>query len=241
MSPTDFFANNLPRDQFGLWRIKSTNFASVLPHVQLNNMAILNQNFDQRKVLREHSAKLLNWKNGATRIVLTNLMAIISRKDFAGLLLHHMPAAFLKQTFRDVWAAEPEILNATSAHKFRDKNDVSQYLIRAWQMVSGNFEPRNISAHGEHFTYIKNDFSPVVRAILLRRFRGRKLEMFCISDEKIKNFRRAKREINSALNEILPQKSTFEINNSRSKFVEFAVRPNVEYLMENSAPQVATR
>jgi hypothetical protein len=215
MKSTDFFsAEGLPRDQFGLWRIKTTKYGSVLPHVALNNMAMLNQNFNQRKVLQKQQRTLLDVRNGAIYLALTLLMAVISRKDFANMLFHHMPAAFLKQTFRDVWAAEPEIMHTTSSNAFRSKDDVSQYVVRAWQMVTGNFEPRTISHGSEHFTYIKDDFSPLTKAIRTRRLHGRKLEMFCISDEMIKDFARAKQEVNAALEAILPEKSSFEMQNA---------------------------
>lgn len=214
MKPGDFFnSDGLPRDQFGLWRVKTTRYNSVLPHVCLNNMAVLNQNFKQRRVLREQRKKLFDMRNGSTQLALTLLMSTISRKHFANILFHHMPAAFLKQSFRDIWAAEPDILAKTSSSRFRSKDDVSQYLVRAWQMVSGNFEPRNISANSEHFTYLTTDYSVMTRAILTRKLRGRNLDMFCVSDEKIKDFKRARDELNEALEQILPNRSTFEIHN----------------------------
>ena len=234
MKPGDFFsAKGLPRDQFGLWRAKTTKYSSILPHVCLNNMAVLNQNFNQRKVLKDQRTKLYDPRNGATCLTLTALMSVISRKDFANILFHHMPAAFLKQTFYDVWAAEPEILAHTSSHKFRSKDDVSQYVIRAWQMISGNFTPRNISAHGEHFTYLTDDFSALTRAIHTRRLHGRSLEMFCISDEKIKDFTRAKSEIDTALEQILPEESAFEIRGHATSTSELAERLNTENVLEN--------
>lgn len=238
MQPHDFFSRQgLPRDQFGLWRVKTTRYDSVLPHVCLNNMAVLNHHFSQRRVLRAQRAKLLDPRNGFTRLTLTALMGVISRKDFASLLFHHMPAAFLKQSFRDIWDAEPEILTRTSSHKFRSKDDVSQYLVRAWQMASGNFVPRNIAAHGEHFTYLTNDFSILTNAILSRKLRGRSLEMFCISDEKIRDFGRAKYEINAALEQLLPAKSAFELHELEYNTVDTADQLDAENLLKNALLQ----
>jgi len=235
MKPTDFFSlSGLPRDQFGLWRVKTTKYNSVLPHVCLNNMAVLNQNFSQRKVLRQQRTKLFDARNGTTNLALTMLMSVISRKHFANMLFHHMPAAFLKQSFRDVWDAEPEILTRTSANKFRSKDDVSQYLVRSWQMVTGNFEPRNITAHGEHFTYLTNDYSPLTRAIQTRRLGSKRLDMFCVSDEKIKDFSRARDEINAALEQILPTQSSFEIPTFNSE-LEPAITLGTVSLSSNGA------
>lgn len=238
MDPSDFFSTKgLPRDQFGLWRVKTTKYSSVLPHVCLNNMAVLNQNFDQRTVLRKEYAKLFDPRNGMTRLSLTALMSVISRKDFANMLFHHMPAAFLKQSFFDVWEAEPEILSNTSSHKFRSKDDVSQYLVRGWQMINGNFTPRNIAGRGEHFTYLRRDFSPLTQAIEKKRLGMRSLEMFCISDERIKDFSRAKLEINAALELLLPEKSSFEIGESNIIIAEFDELHGAEMLLNTSAVQ----
>lgn len=231
LKPTDFFSlDGLPRDQFGLWRVKSTKYDSVLPHVYLNNMAVLNQNFKQGEVMSEEYRRLLDLRNGAIRLALTVIMSAISQKDFANMLFHHMPAAFLKESFHEVWAAEPDILASTSSHKFRSKDDVSQYLVRAWQMISGNFEPRNITATSEHFTHITDDFNALTEAIRTRKLRLRRLDMFCVSDEKITDFGKAKREINDALEDIMPNKSTFEIANRREiKARDLAIpkRPSV--------------
>lgn len=235
MQPTDFFSTEgLPYDQFGLWRVKTVKYNSVLPHVSLNNMAVLNQNFNQRKVLRKQRAKLFSLRNGSMYLALTILMSIISRKHFANMLFHHLPAAFLKQTFRDVWAAEPDILASTSSHKFRSKDDVNQYLIRAWQMINGTFEPKNISAHGEHFTYLTNDFTALTDAIYNQKLGRKRLDMFCVSDERIKDFDRAKQEITKALNQIFPEKSSFEINNSVDA-TKIKLQSDVEVVLNKEA------
>lgn len=212
MKETDFFsADNLPVDQFGLWRIQARYYNDVLPHVCVNNMSLLNQNFSQQQVLRTHRNKLLSPRNGAIHVGLTLLMSTLSRRGFANMVFHHMPAAFLKHTLQSLWDAEPQILHRTSSHKFRSKDDVSQYAARAWQMLCGNFEPRNISGYGKHFTYIVDDFSVVVRAIDTGRYRGRRLKMLCVSDEMINDFERAKQEIGEALERRLPAQSSFEI------------------------------
>jgi len=226
LKPTDFFSRDgLPRDQFGLWRVKATKYSSVSPHVYLNNMAVLNQNFKQSDVLTEEYRRLLDLRNGAIRLTLTVIMSLISQKDFANMLFHHMPAAFLKQSFREVWATEPEILASTSSHKFRSKDDVSQYLIRAWQMINGNFEPRNIASCSEHFTYVTDDFTVLTDAIRTRRLKFKKLEMFCVSDEKVKDFERAKIEITQALESILPAQSTFEIKHTTEPTPKIITKP----------------
>lgn len=241
LKPTDFFSRDgLPRDQFGLWRVKATKYDSVLPHVYLNNMAVLNQNFKQSDVLQEEYKRLLHLRNGAIRLTLTVLMSVISQKDFANMLFHHMPAAFLKQSFREVWATEPEILASTSSHRFRSKDDVSQYLIRAWQMINGNFEPRNVAACSEHFTYITDDFTILTDAIRTRRLKLKKLEMFCVSDEKITDFERAKVEINKALRTVMPEKSTFEIRHRAEDQPKTAARPSRVKSLNNKPVLQAT-
>jgi len=42
-----------------------------------------------------------------------------------------------------LWQAEPELLRKVCSHPFRHKEDVSQYVIREWQKLSGDFVNKN--------------------------------------------------------------------------------------------------
>ena len=56
-----------------------------------------------------------------------------------------MPNGFLKSTFETVWKNEYELLDEVSQHKFRNnKLDVNQWLMRDWQLASGNFALRSV-------------------------------------------------------------------------------------------------
>lgn len=56
----------------------------------------------------------------------------------------------------------------------------------------------------------------------------RKLNMICIADEKIKDFARAKAEIQTALSDLLPAKSSFEIQYSSDRVIESTIIENTQ-------------
>ena len=60
---------------------------------------------------------------------------------FTGFQNLHAPAAYRKQTFEEVWAAEPELLDRTCRDKFRQASNVNQWVCLWWQVASGNYEP----------------------------------------------------------------------------------------------------
>jgi hypothetical protein len=91
---------------------------------------------------------------------------------------HHMPQPFLKKTFEEVWAAEPDILAKTSASKVRNCSDVNQYLFRYWHLCKGEFAP--IGFQRKRFEWVYNyDDAVNVRDKLV----SGKYSMFCINSK----------------------------------------------------------
>jgi uncharacterized protein (TIGR02677 family) len=63
---------------------------------------------------------------------------------FTGFYTVHGPSPFKKSTFVKMWELEPELLNEVCSHKFRQKEDVSQYVLREYQKLTGGFVPGNV-------------------------------------------------------------------------------------------------
>lgn len=124
---------------------------------------------------------------------------------FTGFYTVHGPSPFLKETFCTLWEKEANLLDQTCCHRFRSEADVSQYLAREWQKLSGNFHAQNITKHFRYFD-VKSDNPALVRAIASPGTR-----IICINDanEPI-DFVRAKRQVIEALEKNLPDKSEFE-------------------------------
>jgi hypothetical protein len=93
-----------------------------------------------------------------------------------------------------------------STHRFRSAEDYTQELFRTWQICSSDFMPYN--------TYRDTKMFPLVlqaeRAI--RAIREQSYSLICLNDSvHIRNYETTMQRIHSAFENILPEKSGFEI------------------------------
>ena len=63
-----------------------------------------------------------------------------------------------------MWELEPELLNEVCSHKFRQKEDVSQYVLREYQKLTGGFVPGNVRRLCRYYD-VSNDNSRIVADI----------------------------------------------------------------------------
>lgn len=204
MKPTDFFKRGLPRDCAVINPIAPAN-KKCIASLQLNNISVINENFEKHIVIRKNLKKWFNPLYG--RLVLLNLL-FIPWKRFVGLYEMHLPSAFLKQSYINIWNKENEILDQACAHKFRYfKLDVNQWVIKEWQLASGNFQPRSTSI-GKLFA-IKN----MEDAIVLKKYiTKQKKKMICVNDHVVDNdFNQIKSYVNNGFEAIFPDKSKYEL------------------------------
>ena len=96
-------------------------------------------------------------------------------------------------------------MDEVSKHKFRSCDDVSQYIFREWQMMSGNFVPTDLL---KKFCYITigNNLEKAEKII-----RNQKRKMICLNDtdEEI-DYEAVKSALSNALESIMPESSSFE-------------------------------
>src|SRR5699024_4635213 len=137
LKKTDFFKNGKPCDIAAIDIAISPD--DVHGNAKLNSVNIINKHFNKKEVLKSNLLKWYNLKNG--RALLRTIL-LTPWKMFTGFYTPHLPNAFLKKTFEEVWENEKKILELTSSHRFRDKSDVTQYLFKFWQLASGEFMPR---------------------------------------------------------------------------------------------------
>src|SRR5699024_8520881 len=167
-----------------------------------NNMEIINTTFNKKKEVRRNLTK---WFNPLYKKHMIASFCMIPWNNFAAFLSTHIPHSYLKSAFEEVWEAEKQIMEETSSSRFRNKNNVNQWLIRYWQLASGNFSPRNIN-DGKNFM-LSNDNDMALFAI-----KNQKYKLICLNDTvNITEFDRVKREIQEAFNVILFDKSSFEL------------------------------
>lgn len=166
------------------------------------DISIINKNFNKREVQKQFHDK---WFSESYGELLERNKSLSYWDNFVGFRDPHVPSAFLKSTFKKVWEKESVVLNRACKTKFRDFSCVNQWLIRYWQLCEGNFSPRRTL--GKSYTVTIDNYKEIAELI-----RNQGQQMICINEEcSSREFEVIKREINSAFEFLLPNKSAFEI------------------------------
>lgn len=201
VKPERFFLNGQPCDMAVL---DTLPMGGPRGHMLMNDMNVVIRHFRKNSVLKNNLWKFLNPVYGTQLLRSIPLMPF---SVFPGFRNHHMPQAFLKSTFREVWEAEEPLLREVSSHRFRDITDVNQYMFRFWQLMSGTFHPANIVKGTCRYTLSDRDADKLAAAI-----RAQKSEILVMADsEYVSDFRALVTKINAAFDTTLHQKSSFEI------------------------------
>lgn len=199
--PEDFFRNGLPCDSMAEGPIQFPT-AELYNSIRVNDVVFANRHFGRKQSRSKHWRKWFSLR--VPQDACKNLvMALIRKSHFFGIDLRHLPAVYLKRSFTEVWAADPGLLSQTCAHRFRDSGDVSQCVVRFWQLLSGNFQPYNWKKAGKAFTAAD-------AAEAADRIRQKTYKMICINDSGDCDFEAAKQAVNQAFAQVLPEKSSFE-------------------------------
>lgn len=203
---TDFFnKEGLPLDMAIHMRITSTDYTDPIAHIALNNTAVINSHFNKKAVMCRDWKKWFHPSYGITNLIRSS--TFLPYPNFTGFLNTHLPASFLKSTFKDVWCTEPEIMDAVSTTKFRSKSDINQYLMRDWQIVNGDFSPKNWYKEGKYYGVSIDTINEIERDIISQQYK-----LICLNDVATDDtFDNLKHRVKKALEAILPDKSGFEL------------------------------
>ena len=203
--PEDYyFKDNMVCDEAVENIITTTSFGAVshaTRYAQVNNMFIINKYFRKREVQKK------NWDKGYCEDYgerLDRTKACAYWYDFPGFYDPHMANAMKKSVLEKLWKLEKEALDAGSHDRFRGYADITQYLVRYWQLCEGNFYPRK--TRGKVFFPTIDTFHEVVDAIKNKSYQMISFNENCTPDE----FEIMKKEINDALAETFPNRSSFE-------------------------------
>lgn len=140
VDPEEFFKDGLPTD-YGIIKPQITfeDFFKIV----FNDLVIINKHFSKKEMLKKGKGKFYTRKYG--KFGLKNNLLSLPWKQITGFYDAHGPASLLKSTLKEVWRSEPQIMEATSAARFRSGEDINQWLFRYWQIAQGKFNPRNLN------------------------------------------------------------------------------------------------
>lgn len=201
--PEDFFKDGKPCDMLAFQPVVANPVNPVMSHLYLNNSLVISKYFDKRENVKRQKGKY--FKIGYPPLYFFYNLLELAFPLFTGFYTSHSPSSFCKSTFYDLWEKEGELLSATERERFRSRNDITIYLFREWQKLSGNFHPENVDKWFQYFD-VKDENSKLVTALTKQ-----KAKVICINDaNETIDFERAKKDIEGAFRQILPEKCSFE-------------------------------
>lgn len=206
-TPEDFFKNDLPMDTIAL-NVSCPQKSLVSRFFDINNTAIINDHFNFHESLKMNKKKWFNLKNGFG--ALARYIVLKHCPRFPGFWQHHLATSYLKSTFEEVWEKEPQVLNNTCSHKFRESSDVNQWIFKDWQIAKGNIEIRP-SKFGKSF-YIDRDGVEEIQDEIIKYIKKREGKVIVVNDGKMDDDIMSvfMSRIEESFNLILPEKCSFE-------------------------------
>lgn len=200
--PEDFFINGNPRGTFYEKMHLPHEYKDTYYMMLANILYVINKHFKKNEVYKKNLDKYINEKYKELNEYTKYSMKI--KSNFVGFGVFHKPYPYLKSTFTSIWQKEEKTLNEACKNKFRGFGDLGHLLCGYWQMLTGNFEP----IENESITLnVKNNILEIIEVI-----KNKDYKFVCINDVSTDiDFERIKKQINTVLQEIFPQKSMFEL------------------------------
>ena len=200
----DFFKKGKPCDSAVL-NVHCFDESMSFHFAAIRAIGIINKYFNFKKAIKSNLTGWFNFKYG---FKILRTLVLLGCPRFPGLWQHHLHTSFCKSTYEFLWKSEYAHLNETCLHKFRHIMDFNQWLFKNWQLASGDFIPRKTSI-GKHFGF--NDEKHLIK--ISHYLKNQKGKMICINDGEIaqERFEEYRNIIIESFNQILPEKSSFEL------------------------------
>lgn len=203
LQPEDFFRQGKPCDMLAFQPVVANPVNPVMSHLFLNNTLVLAKYFKKRENVKKHPGNY--FKIGYPPLYFFYNILEMAFPLYTGFYTVHGPSPFCKSTFQEIWEKEGKLLTEMSSHRFRSGDDVTPYLFREWQKLSGNFHARNLMRDFRYFN-ISEDNRALVHTIEKQKYK-----LICINDAQVNgDFERIKAQLQGAFLTILPETSAFE-------------------------------
>lgn len=195
--PEDFFENGKPKD----FMIESPiSPDEEFSYILVNTMMLINQKFNKREIIKNMTGKYLNLRYG-TELVRT--LGSCFYRSFTGFYNKHCVQPYLKSTFKDVVEnVYPKECKETISHRVRGNHDISEWLVRYYSLVTGNFIPTSPQRY--HYFEI-GQLDEIEKAL-----KDEKYLSICMNDSDVHNYSQNVHRLDSILTNKFNQKSSFE-------------------------------
>lgn len=201
LPPEFFFKKGLPVDA-AIQNVLQFHSDNMIFSIMKNDMICINRHFNKREVIKGNKGKWYNPVYGSDN--LKNLY-LEPFANFTGFVEPHLPYAYLKSVFTEVYEKNREAADGTISNRLRTSEDINHWLCRYWQFVTGRFTPGN--AKRGRFLSIGPDDETIEKIL-----KNGVVPMVCLSDDyEDIDFEKEKAFITECFEQLLPEKSTFEI------------------------------
>jgi len=201
VSQERFFRNGLPCDVGWLQLYKDPRMFGLSVHLAMD---LIRTNFIYKEAISNNRSK---WYSFSRLTTSKNNLKYYWLPEFPGFANHHLAQGYLKNIYEEVWLHCKEDLHRTCSNKFRTYGNVSPWIIRYWQLASGNFLPYNVYEDGLYYEITDQTIHEIKDCI-----EKQKLKMVCLNDtENTHQFEEKMQTILNAFNKILPDKCSFEL------------------------------
>lgn len=196
---TDFFRNGLPCDTFALDVVTP---ADQFAHILVNNLLLVNKNFDKRSMMKKNFPKWINFKYGK---YLYRTIALLPWKKFTGFKNPHLPLPMKIEWFENLWEKDYIEVHNTCSHRFRETSDINLWVLRYYNLLEGNFYPqKELGAHIDIFSETDLD-------IIYKLVKKKSTKVICLNDSiEESSYQRVKEALDNMFYTIFPDRSTFE-------------------------------
>lgn len=204
--PEDYyFSDNMPCDEAieSVFISKGTAMRTTLNMI-LNDMAIINRNFDKKKCQNSHPEVWFSSNYGEDYLKRNRLMQYWN--FFAGFTNKHMANAYKKSIFEKIWKKEPDYFSCTFKNRFRGYEDINDYVVRFWQICEGIIKPR--LTVGKNYRVYPDNYEDIAKEIEGKNVPMVCINEFCTSDE----FFPIKKRMQEVFEKLFPNPSSFEFS-----------------------------
>ena len=202
--PEDFFKHGKPVDMLALQPDVTNVDDTTMPYIYLNNAMVLAKYFNKRENMKKQPGAYFHIGYPPMYFFYNMLEVMFPR--FTGFYTVHGPSPLKKSTYEKLWNLEGELLDQVCSHPFRHKEDVNQYVLREYAKLSGDFVPKNVNKFCKYYNLKKENKD------LTETITKQKIPVVCINDSNTKiPYEIVKKELKQAFEQILPEKSSFEL------------------------------
>ncbi len=200
VSPSDFFSEDgLPKYNTALSPIIPERYGTG--NFQINDMEIVTSHYTRNEILK--NGQFFDLKQGLKNVVKSLLYK--NSKFICGFWESHLPYPLLKSTMELVWEKEKDILERTSASRFRNPSDTNVWLFKYWQIASGQYAIGNPKLGG---LFTLDNAGPDFWSLL----NSGKYQIMCINDGfNVQDEEKVMECFISTMNKLLPDSSSFEL------------------------------